>query len=277
MASKKGLIAVAVSAVSIFLGCAPTEKRIEFKKPDAVNNEAFKRIERAAPPKVGETFKDCAACPDLVVIPSGSVQMDGKHAVTIGYELAVGKFEVTQKQFMALAKSMAMNNPARFDTCGENCPVEQVHWHTANRYIQKLNERTGLKYRLLSESEWEYAARAGSTAAYGFADDAAKLADYAWFFDNTESTKPVGSKLPNAWGLHDLQGNVEEWVGDCHTVLKNIPADGRKYGGNQCAYFSVRGGSWSHPPAQLALGERGSYGAEYPDSTVGFRVARELE
>jgi formylglycine-generating enzyme required for sulfatase activity len=273
----KVVCVVLLSTLSVLSGCGPTEKKIDLKKQDVVDDAVFKLIERTVTPKVGETFRDCAACPDLIVIPPGSFQMGGVHNVTIGANLAVGKFEVTQKQFMLLAKSMAMTNPARFDTCGENCPVERVHWHTANRYIERLNKRTGLKFRLLSESEWEYAARAGSTAAYGFADDAARLGDYAWYFDNTESTKPVGSKRANAWGLHDMQGNVEEWVGDCRTALKNIPIDGKKSGGNNCAYFSVRGGSWSHPPEQLSLNERGSYGAEYQESTVGFRLARELE
>jgi formylglycine-generating enzyme required for sulfatase activity len=279
------MVTLTVVFLGVLAGCGQKEDASKFValKPKNANDESISDTNSfivatpATRPKVGESFKDCAACPELVVIPAGNFKMGGKRAITIGYELAVGKFEVTQKQFMALAKSMTMNNPARFDTCGENCPVEQVHWHTANRYIERLNERTGLRYRLLSESEWEYAARAGTTSAYGFGEDAKNVGEHAWYYDNAESTKPVGTKLPNAWGLYDMQGNVEEWVGDCVVALKDIPVDGRKFGGNNCAYFSVRGGSWSHPREQLMLKERGNYGAEYQESTVGFRIARELK
>jgi formylglycine-generating enzyme required for sulfatase activity len=295
MTKRSYFATLAILFMAALTACGPKEdasKFVALKGADAVNKAATKAnpngdpvlnansftvTPRATPAKIGEAFKDCPECPELVTIPAGNYLMGGTHAINIDRNLAVGKFEITQRQWRAIMNLPSMVNPARFASCGMNCPVEQVGWHYANVYITELNKKTGLKFRMLTEAEWEYAARAGTTTKYSFGDDATRLGEYAWFFDNTESTKPVGAKLPNAWGLYDMQGNVEEWVLDCMTKLKNLPADGYAFGGAACAYHATRGGSWSHNPDMLALTERGGYGAEYQDSVVGFRVVRELQ
>jgi formylglycine-generating enzyme required for sulfatase activity len=284
---------LATLLMAALTGCGPKEDASKFVPINAVdikasastnakgdpvlNANSFTVTPRATAPKIGEAFKDCAECPELVPIPAGNYLMGGSHAINIDRNLAVGKFEITQRQWRSIMNASSMVNPARFASCGMSCPVEQVAWHYANVYITKLNEKTGLKFRMLSEAEWEYAARAGTTTTYSFADDAQRLGDYAWYFDNAESTKPAGTKLPNAWGLYDMHGNVEEWVLDCTTKLKNLPANGYAFGGAACRYHSTRGGSWSHNPDAQVVAERGSYDAEYQGSTVGFRVVRELE
>jgi formylglycine-generating enzyme required for sulfatase activity len=290
MKKRSAIVAAAILFFVVLAGCGPKEDTTKFVALNSakltanvngdpvINANSFSVAPRTVPPKIGEAFKDCQECPELVAIPAGNYLMGGIHPINIDRNLAVGKFEITQRQWRSIMNLSSMVNPARFASCGMNCPVEQVGWHYANVYIAKLNQITGLKFRMLSEAEWEYVARAGGTTTkYSFGDDATRLGDYAWFFDNAESTKPVGTKMPNAWGLYDMHGNVEEWVLDCQTKLKNLPADGTAFGGAACQYHATRGGSWSHNPNAQAVAERGSYDAEYQGSVVGFRVVRELE
>ena len=154
---------------------------------------------------------------EFMLIPAGTFMMGSEkgyadekpqHRVTISRPFYLGKYEVTQAQWEAVMG----NNPSRFD--GRNNPVEQVSWEDVRVFIARLNAHEGhTRYRLPTEAEWEYAARAGSTSAYSFGDDAARLGQYAWYGDNSgKTTHPVGQKLPNAWGLHDMHGNVWEWV-----------------------------------------------------------------
>jgi formylglycine-generating enzyme required for sulfatase activity len=135
-----------------------------------------------------------------------------QHSVTIS-PFYIGKYEVTQAQWKAVMGKN--NNPSNFK--GDNLPVEMVSWNDAVEFCKKLSERTGRTYRLPTEAEWEYAARAGSTGPYSFGDDFNRLGDYAWFGGNSGSkTHPVGQKKSNDWGLYDMHGNVWEWVQDWH-------------------------------------------------------------
>ena len=118
----------------------------------------------------------------------------------------IGKYPITQKQY----QSVMRNNPSNFK--GDNLPVEQVSWDDAVAFCKKLSEITGQKISLPSEAQWEYACRAGSTGKYCFGDDVNQLENYAWYNENSGSkTHPVGEKLANSWGLHDMHGNVWEW------------------------------------------------------------------
>ena len=195
----------------------------------------------------------------MVVIPAGSFMMgsrsrflfgsDGKnpeekpqHLVKVPSFL-MGKTEVTQGQW----KSVMGSNPSRFTECGDVCPVEQVSWNDVQDFIRKLNQLTGQNYRLPSEAEWEYAARAGTTTEWSFAGEELKLRDYAWYSQNSGGkTREVGQKLPNTFGLFDMHGNVGEWIQDCwHENYAEAPTDGSAWmkgcGGN---YGLSRGGSW---------------------------------
>lgn len=136
---------------------------------------------------------------------------DPQHKVAISKGFYLGKYEVTQGQW----ESVMGSNPSYYS--GSNHPVEMVSWHDVQEFIWALNAAAGDSlYRLPSEAEWEYVARAGSTSRWPFGDDESQLRDYAWYEDNNSpnGTKEVGTKLSNPWGLHDMHGNVYEWCQD---------------------------------------------------------------
>ena len=135
------------------------------------------------------------------------------HEVEISEGFWLGKYEVTQEQWVAVMGS----NPSRYKR-GGRWPVENVSWHDVQAFIDKLNPVRETLYRLPTEAEWEYACRAGSSTRWSFGDDESRLEDYAWYGGNNSplGTKAVGSKWPNAWGLHDMHGNVREWVQDSY-------------------------------------------------------------
>jgi formylglycine-generating enzyme required for sulfatase activity len=134
-----------------------------------------------------------------------------QHQVRISQSFYLGKYQVTQAEWQAVMGE----NPSSFKG-DPNRPVENVSWNEVQQFIRKLNEKEGSnKYRLPTEAEWEYAARAGTTTAYSFGDAPDQLGEYAWFDDNSgNTTHPVGQLKPNPWGLYDMHGNVFEWVED---------------------------------------------------------------
>lgn len=232
----------------------------------------------------GAIVKDCAECPEMVVIPVGSFVMgstknaDEKppHAVTVRRFL-MGKTEITQKQWSDIMGS----NPSQFAGCGQNCPVERVSWVDAQQFIARLNKKTGQKYRLPSEAEWEYAARAGSTTEWSFGDEGFKLRDYAVYRGNSAgyTTRVVGQKLPNAFGLFDMYGNVWEWTDDCwHENYRDAPSNGSAWK-TVCDGFHrvLRGGSWYYNyPESFRSAVRLKYIPDSWSNDIGFRLARDL-
>ena len=222
-------------------------------------------------------IKDCADCPDMVLLPSGSLQMrldksaDPKTAVSVEVRsFAIGKTEVTQRQW----KAIMGDNPSRFVACGPDCPVDNVSWKDVAQFIRKLNQKTGQNYRLPSESEWEYAARSGGVEALP-GEGSAALEDQAWYIANSQKTShPVAGKKANAFGLHDLYGNVWEWVEDCHhDSYAGLPTDGSAWTTACPAPQRVlRGGSWSDEAGSLR--NRGRYPPEVRNLITGFRLAR---
>ena len=229
----------------------------------------------------GPMIKDCADCPEMVVIPAGSFVMGSErnadenppHTVYIRSFL-MGRTEVTRKQWLDVMGS----NPSRFAACGPECPVENVSWNEVQQFISTLNQRTGQKYRLPSEAEWEYAGRAGATTEWSFGNDESNLGNYAWFDRNSgRKTQAVGQKLPNAFGLYDMHGNVWEWTQDCwHDNYIGAPTDGSAWtAGCTTDYRLLRGGSWSGDPAVLRSANRGRYIPDFRSSSDGFRLAHD--
>lgn len=227
----------------------------------------------------------CEFCPEMLIIPAGSFRMgDDKskwnnerpaHMVQVA-SFMLGKFEVTQAQWRAVMGS----NPSFFKDCGEHCPVENVSWNEIQTYLQKLSALTGQQYRLPSEAEWEYAARAGSQSKRSHGDDETKLVDYAWYDKNsTNKTHAVGQRTANAFGLFDMHGNVWEWVADCwHDNYHGAPLDGSAWvkGCDEDNRRVLRGGSWFSTAAFLRSACRSGYAPANRDDGVGFRVARTL-
>ena len=217
---------------------------------------------------------------EFVWVPAGEFLMGSTSAeaydneqpvrtVRIGEGFWLGKYEVTQAEWERVMGS----NPSGFDECGARCPVEQVSWNDAREFIERLNAGVGGdRYRMPTEAEWEYAARAGTTGdRYGNVDA------IGWHRGNSRGgTDPVGQKGPNGWGLHDMLGNVAESVDDCwHDSYGGAPADGtaRTSGGN-CSRRVVRGGSWFHLPRAMRAAYRYWNDDGIRDDLVGFRVAR---
>lgn len=239
----------------------------------------------------------------FVLIPAGRFQMGSgdverealfnekpRHAVTISRPFYLARYEVTQAQWEAVmgvsAYTLARSNPYYYlpgmaeRVRRPNNPAT-VSWNDAQAFIQRLNQREGRsRYRLPTEAEWEYAARAGTTTAYSFGDDAGLLSRYAWHGEDfaTGSMHPVGQKLPNPWGLHDMHGNVWEWVQDGYAdrYPSSAPVtdpDGPANGSSKV----VRGGSWHVTAGSWRSAVRKPYEPDYRGISIGFRVARELE
>lgn len=178
----------------------------------------------------------------------------------------LSRTEVTQRQWQAVMGY----NPSRFRD--PRRPVDSVSWSAAQEFIQKLNRLTGTgDYRLPSEAEWEYAARAGGV-------DSAPLGDYGWYNAvGGQGTHPVAKKRPNAWGLYDMAGNVWEWTLDCwHADYTGAPPDGRAWVDKtgDCAQRVVRGGGWNSDAPYLRATARGAYNMDMADAGMGFRLAR---
>jgi len=257
--------------------------------------------------KPGNTFRECARdCPEMVVIPPGEFWMgspDGegvdsekpRHKVNIDKRFAVGKLEVTWEEWeLCVVMRGCDGRPTGGKDEGENRPVINVSWLQAKAYVAWLSRVTGKRYRLLTEAEWEYAAR-GVTSAdaphppYPWGDKAShEYANYGtdqccngkregrdkWFF-----TAPVGQFPPNPFGLYDMQGNVSEWVEDVwhESYAGSPPSDGSVwYNDADPGRRVLRGGSWNETPDSLRSGYRGSSTADNRGSDWGFRVARTL-
>jgi len=205
-------------------------------------------------------------------IPPGSFQMGESgdiHTVTISQGFYLGSTEVTQTQWV----SVMFNNPSSFNNC-DNCPVENVSWEDVQAFIKKLNDRGDGKYRLPTEAEWEYAARAGSTTKYSFGDGEGSLGSYAWYDANSGSrTHDVATKQPNAWGLYDMHGNVWEWVQDWYGDYPNGAVTNPR-GATTGSDRVFRGGSWGSSAMILRSAGRSADAPLVRDQFLGFRLVR---
>jgi formylglycine-generating enzyme required for sulfatase activity len=250
--------------------------------------------------KPGSTFRDCDGAlvassgpglpfgasfcgPQMVVVPAGSFDMgdlnrggdpdeNPVHSVTIPRPFAVGVYEVTQAEW----RSVMGSNPSRFK--GDRNPVEKVSWKDAKDFLRRLSAKTGKEYRLLSEAEFEYVARAGSRTKYpwgnGIGSNRANCDGCGSSWDNSK-TAPVGSFKANAFGLYDTAGNLWEWTEDCwNAYYSGAPSNGAAWTAGECRNRVLRGGSWFNNPGDLRSAVRYRSPTTKRYSLNGFRVAR---
>jgi formylglycine-generating enzyme required for sulfatase activity len=266
-------------------------------------------------PGSGESFRDCPDCPEMVVVPAGSFTMGSpanepehyasespQHEVTIAKPFAAGKYAVTRDEFEAFMKASgrkmdggcyvwtgsewkqdgakSYRSPG-FEQTGSH-PVVCVNWEDATAYAAWLSKRTGKEYRLLTEAEREYAARAGAKTPFWWGS--AISPDRANYNGNSvykggqngewrQKTMPVKSFKPNPWGLYQVHGNVYDWVEDCwHDGYSGAPTDGSAWTAGDCRLHVLRGGSWSNFPRALRAAYR--FRDWVRNSIAGFRLAR---
>ncbi|MDE0202523.1 MAG: SUMF1/EgtB/PvdO family nonheme iron enzyme [Rhodospirillaceae bacterium] len=286
---------------------AARKKAAEEEERKRAEEEARKR--EATQP--GRVFRDCPECPQMVEVPAGSFTMGSpaseegrnddegpQHRVTISDPFAVGKYEVTFAEWDACVAAGGCNGYRPDDEGwgrGQR-PVANVSWEDAKAYVHWLSRQTGERYRLLSEAEWEYAARAGSRTSRYWGDDASAQCAHANGYDQTAKselnfdwdnascrdgsvhTARVGRYGANGFGLHDVLGNVWEWVEDCwHGSYAGAPTDGRAWvTGGDCGRRVLRGGSWYSKPRILRSAFRFRYSAGSRSGDTGFRVSRTL-
>ena len=249
----------------------------------------------------GARLRDCETCPQLVVVPLGSFMMGSpdsewgrfnnegpQRRVTIAEPFAVSVYEVTFGEWDACVNEGGCNG---YQPHGEGWgrggrPVINVSWDDARAYVKWLSQRTGKRYRLLSESEWEYVARAGTmepfhTGATISADQANYDSSYTYVSGQKGRyrgrTVQVGTFSPNAFGLHEVHGNVWEWTQDCwNEDYTGAPADNRAWETGECEQRVLRGGSWGDVPWLLRSADRGKNEPGIRDPKIGFRIARTL-
>jgi formylglycine-generating enzyme required for sulfatase activity len=253
--------------------------------------------------KPGESFRECAAtspgkdyCPDMIVLPAGSFWMGSRpsenqpleqpqHKVKIAKPFAVSKYELTFDEWDTCATYGDCAKDTSDGTWGRGQrPVINVTWDEAQTYVKWLSKITGKSYRLLSEAEYEYAARAGKETTYPWGNDLkpdgkamANCADCGSKWDNKQ-TAPVGSFDPNGFGLYDMVGNVSAWTQDCgHNNYNGAPTDGSAWlmGGN-CDGHIIRSASWYLPPDDVRSAFRDGGSATARGVGLGFRIAQTL-
>jgi formylglycine-generating enzyme required for sulfatase activity/uncharacterized caspase-like protein len=280
--------------------------------------------------KPKDVFKECDKCPEMIVVPAGSFTMgsptnekgreedeEPQHSVTISRAFAVGKFSVTVDQFAEFVNETGYDAGSKCNKLGEGIeersglsfrnpgfpqtgshPAVCLNWDDAKAYATWLSKKTGKPYRLLSEAEWEYAARAGTTTRYFFGDNENAICRYGNGADQTYKNKidrknkevkflncsdgyvytaPAGSFLPNAFGLYDMHGNAEQWVEDCwHGNYQDAPADGSAWTTGRCSGHVTRGGSWYMISVAHRAAARASIVLDPRSNDTGFRIARTL-
>jgi len=195
-----------------------------------------------------------------------------RHRVTVSKSFLISKYEITQAQWLAIMES----NPSRFK--GADRPVESISWQNVRLFIYALNtSEISDKYRLTTEAEWEYVARAGTDEAYSFGDTPDMLGQHAWYVNNSGAkTHPVGLRQPNPWGVYDMHGNVFEWCQDWYGTGYYSQSPSADPAGPASGRAKVRrGGSWGSSARICRSSDRDSFSPDYPSSNTGFRLVME--
>ena len=247
----------------------------------------------------GRQFQDCAFCPQMVTLPAGNFVMGSlgnergregdegpQHRVTILEPFAVGIYEVTFEEWEACVLDRSCSrDPSDAGWGRGRRPVIHMSWVDTQEYVTWISRKTGKQYRLLSEAEWEYAARAGTQTRYSFGNQISRdQANYdsnsSRIFERIKKTDRVGSYPPNRFGLHDMHGNVWEWVQDCwNDSYAGAPDKGQAWLSGICSHRVLRGGSWFSDSDNLRSADRywGPIRGRVESERRGFRVARALD
>jgi formylglycine-generating enzyme required for sulfatase activity len=238
----------------------------------------------------GEVFRDCEDCPELVVVPPGDFVMGSgdapyekpEHTVSVPRPFAIGRNEVTFAEWDQCADEGACKlRPDDHGWGRDNRPVINVSWEDTKSFLAWLSRRTGQTYRLASEAEWEYAARAGTATPFWWGRDAsggrAQCATCA-VPPQQQQTATVRSFRPNGFGLYDTAGNAAEWVEDCwNDSYRNAPKDASPWTKGDCRLRVLRGGSFASPASAVRSAARFRYDFDVRYYANGFRVVREMQ
>jgi formylglycine-generating enzyme required for sulfatase activity len=276
------LIAVVVVGVVLYRRQSADEK----SKAEMVRKTMEARREAKNP---GAVLRDCDDCPEMVVVPAGSFLMGSpdsekvrffdeapQHQVTIARPFAVGRYEVTFEEWDSCVQEKGCSyNPSDEGWGRGRLPVINVSWRDVKQYAEWLSRKTGKRYRLLTESEWEYAARAGTTTAY---NTGAEITPSQAQVDGRPLTS-VGSHGPNAFGLYDMHGNALEWTEDCwNDSYVGAPVDGSAWLAGDCSARMIRGGSWFFNSHAARSAKRMEISPDWRAQPIaGFRLASTLE
>jgi formylglycine-generating enzyme required for sulfatase activity len=239
--------------------------------------------------KPGDVFRDCQDCPEMVVVPSGAFDMGSnanhsserpEHRVTIAKSFAMGRREVTFEEWdQCVASGSCTNRPDDRGLGRGERPVTNVSWHDARAYVAWLSQKTGRKYRLPSEAEWEYAARGGTKTNYWWGRDAGARFANCRECGGAPGAQAVasGTFAANPFGLFDTAGNAAEWVEDCwNDDYRGAPRDGSAWTAGQCRQRVLRGGSFDSQASLVRSSSRWRYDADVRYHANGFRVLREM-
>ena len=243
----------------------------------------------ATPQRPGDVFRDCRECPEMVVVPAGAFDMGSSDIeyekpirhVTVAKPFAIGRREVTFDEWDQCAASGACQyRPEDRGQGRGDRPVTDVSWRDAKTYVTWLSQKTGEKYRLPSEAEWEYAARGGTKTAYWWGRDVGnRFANCRECGGNAgQQTIATGSFAANPFGLFDTAGNAAEWVEDCwNDNYRGAPKDSSAWTAGQCGQRVLRGGSFDSQARYLRSSSRFRYDADVRYYANGFRVVRDLQ
>lgn len=271
-----------ITVTVTFLGCVPKQVKLTERTKEEITliEETYKKQPTSSASSITIPVKDGISI-EMVKVEGGTFMMGATpemenswteerpiHQVTLTNDYYIGKYEVTQSLWCALMD----NNPSYFK--GDNLPVEQVSWDDCQKFINKLNDITGRKFRLPTEAEWEYAARGGKKSRGYQYSGSNKISDVAWYSSNSEhKTQPVGLKLANELGLYDMSGNVDEWCFDRFGFYSAL-SQTNPLGADDGICRVYRGGSWEQTAGFCRSSDRSNYGtSKNRIYNLGFRLA----
>jgi formylglycine-generating enzyme required for sulfatase activity len=246
-------------------------------------------VAQGTSPDPGEIFKDCNDCPEVVVVPPGDFVMGAndtpyekpERKITIPRPFAIGRREVTFTEWDVCADAGACKHRPDDHGWGRgDRPVINVSWDDAKLYLAWLSQKTGQRYRLPTEAEWEYAARAGTKSPFWWGRDigAGRAQCDGCGSPANRQTSPAGSFRPNGFGLYDTAGNAAEWVEDCwNDTYRNAPKDAAAWTGGDCHLRVLRGGNFTSKPTDIRSPARFRYDSDVRYYANGFRIVRELQ